>query len=55
MTRLVERYAEVAFVFAVTGAAMTGWLPLPLIVGAAFYVALAVVADRRTPPSEGGQ
>ena len=54
MTRLVERYAEAAFVFGVTGAALV-WPPLALIVGAGFMVVLAVVADRRTPPGEGGQ
>lgn len=45
----VERYLESAFVLAVTGAALI-YAPAALIVGALFFVALAVLADRRTPP-----
>ena len=42
----VERYLEAAFVLAVTGAALI-YPPAALIVGAAFFVALAIVSDRR--------
>ena len=42
----VERYLEVAFALAVTGAAMI-YPPAALVVGAAFFVALAIVSDRR--------
>ena len=47
---MTSHYVEAGFVFAVTGAALSPWPWLALIVGAAFMVALAVVADRRTPP-----
>lgn len=44
----VDRYLEVAYVLLVAAAA---WVtpPLALAVAAAFFIALAVVADRRTP------
>ena len=48
MTEIVARYAEAAFVLAVTGAALV-WPPLALFVGAAFFIANAVLVDRRTP------
>lgn len=47
--KIVERYLEASMVFAVTGAALI-YPPLALVVGAVFYVALAIVSDRRTPP-----
>ena len=40
---------DAGFVFAVTGAALTPWPWLALLVGAAWMVALVVIADRRTP------
>lgn len=40
---------DAAFVLSVTGAAMI-WAPLALIVGAAYFVASAVIADRRAAP-----
>jgi hypothetical protein len=43
---------DAGFVFAVTGAALCPWPWLALIVGAAWMVALVVVADRRTPAEE---
>lgn len=46
MTTLVERYAEMAFVLLVTGAAML-YPPAALLVGGAFYAVLAMVSDRR--------
>ena len=42
-------YAEVAFVLAVAAAAYV-WPPAAFIVAAVMFVALAVIADRRTPP-----
>lgn len=44
----IVRYTEAAFALAVTGAALI-WPPAALLIGAAFLVALAVVADRRAP------
>lgn len=49
MTEIVTRYAEAAYALVVAGAAML-WPPLALVVAAAYLIALAVVADRRTPP-----
>lgn len=46
MKTLAERYAESAFVLAVTGAAFI-YPPAALLVGAAFFVVLAYLADRR--------
>lgn len=51
MTDIITRYAEAAFALLVAGAAMI-WPPLALIVAAAYLIALAVVNDRRPPPSE---
>lgn len=51
MTDIVTRYVEAGFVLAVAGAAMI-YPPLALLVGAAYLIALAVVADRRTPPPQ---
>lgn len=51
MRDLIQKYLEVAFVFSVTGAAMVH-PALALITGAGFFVALAVVTDRRTPAPE---
>ena len=48
MTDIVSRYAESAYALIVAGAAYV-WPPLALIVAAAYLIALAVVADRRTP------
>ena len=53
MSELVSRYLDAAFVLAVTGAAMA-WPPLALLTGALFFIASAVVADRRSAP-EGPQ
>ena len=39
---------DAAFVLAVTGAALTPWPWLALIVGAAFYLGNAILIDRRT-------
>lgn len=51
MRPLVERYAEQAFVALVTGAALI-YPPAALLVAGAFWVVLAIVADRRTPAPE---
>jgi Na+-transporting methylmalonyl-CoA/oxaloacetate decarboxylase gamma subunit len=51
MTDIITRYAEAAFALLVTGAAMV-YPPLALIVAAAYLIGLAIVSDRRTPPSE---
>ena len=48
MNDVVTRYAEAAFVLLVTGCALV-WAPLALIAGAGYLIALAVIADRRTP------
>lgn len=40
---------DAAFVLAVTGAGLTPWPWLALIVGAAFYLGNAILIDRRTP------
>ena len=42
---------DVAFVFAVTAAAMSPWPPLALVVAAAFFGLSAFLADRRSAPS----
>jgi hypothetical protein len=42
----VERYLETAFVLAVTAAAWV-YPPAALAVAAAFFIALAIIADRR--------
>lgn len=47
--KTVEQYLEVAFVLAVAGVAMV-YPPAALVVAALFFIALAIVADRRTPP-----
>ena len=49
MTEAVTRYAEWAYALLVAGAAMI-WPPAALVVAAAYLVALAVVADRRSTP-----
>lgn len=51
MTKLVTQYLEAAYALVVAGAAYI-WPPLALIAAAAFLVALAVTADRRTPPAD---
>ena len=48
MNEIVTRYAEFAYALIVCGAAMV-WPPLALLAAGAYIVALAVVADRRTP------
>lgn len=48
MRSIVERHLEVAFALTVTGAAMTPWPWLALLVAGAYFVALAVIADRRS-------
>lgn len=48
--RTVEQYLEVAYALGVAFAAFV-WPPLVLGVAALFFVALAVVGDRRTPPA----
>ena len=40
---------DAGFVFAVTGAALSPWPWLALIVGAAWMVALVVIHERRAP------
>lgn len=47
--KTVEQYFEVAFALAVTGTALI-YAPAALLVAAAFFVALAVIADRRSEP-----
>ncbi len=44
-------YLDAAFLFLVSGAAYI-WPPLAFIVGAAFFVATAIVNDRRTPEAQ---
>ena len=41
---------DAGFVFAVTGAALSPWPWLALIVGAAWMVALFIEGERRKPP-----
>lgn len=50
-----EWYVQGAFVFAVTGAALSPWPWVALLVAAAFFVAIAIVNDRRTPPPGEGE
>lgn len=40
---------DAAFALSVTGAAFV-WPPLALFVAAGYFIASAVIADRRTPP-----
>jgi hypothetical protein len=49
MTDQISRYAEAAYALIVVGAALTPWPWLALIVAAAYLIALAIIADRRTP------
>ena len=48
MTDQISRYAEAGYALIVAGAAML-WPPLALLVAAVYLIALAVIADRRTP------
>ncbi len=49
MTDRLSVRLDAAFTLAVTGAALTPWPWLALIVGAAFLLGNAVLIDRRTP------
>ncbi len=51
MTDVVTRYAEWAYALLVAGVAMV-YPPAALVVAALYLIALAVIADRRTPPPE---
>lgn len=53
MNILSTHYAEAGFVLLVTGAAMTPWPWLALIVAGAYFIVLAAIVDRRaaTPPA----
>lgn len=51
MTDVVTRYAEAAYALVVAGAALV-YPPAALLVAAIYLIALAVVADRRTPPEQ---
>ena len=51
MTPVITTLIDASFCLAVTGAALI-FPPLALIVGAAYLVAQAVLADRRQTPSE---
>lgn len=48
MSDIVSRYAEAGYALVVAGVAMV-WPPGALIAAAAYLIALAVIADRRTP------
>ena len=53
MSTVIERYSEVAFVLLVTGAAMSPFPFLALIVAGLYFAFLAWLHDRRTaPPTE---
>ena len=52
MKDAVAHYLEMAFALLVTGAALTPWPWLALIVAGAYLVALAVVNDRRSEPDK---
>lgn len=45
--KAIQTYTEAAYALVVAGAAMV-WVPLALLVAAAYLIALAVVADHRT-------
>jgi len=51
MTEQITRYAEAAYALIVAGCAYI-WPPLALIAAAGYLIALAVIADRRTPPGD---
>ena len=48
MTDAVTHYLEAAFALLVTGAALSPWPWLALLVAGAYLVALAIVNDRRS-------
>ena len=48
MNILATHYAEAGFVLLVTGAALTPWPWLALIVAGAYFIVLAAVVDRRS-------
>ena len=48
--KAVTQYLEGAYALVVTGAALSPWPWLALVVGGAFLIGLAVTVDRRTPP-----
>ena len=51
MTEAVSRNTEWAYALLVAGAALI-WPPLALLVAGAFLLALAIIADRRSTPTE---
>lgn len=48
---VIVLYTEAAYALLVAGAAMV-WPPAALFTAAGYLVALAIVADRRTPPED---
>lgn len=52
MTGIVTRYVEASFAVAVTGAGLSPFPWLALIVCAAYLLGLAWLADHRTPEPE---
>ena len=49
MTAVITRYVEASFAVAVTGAGLSPWPWLALIVCAGYLLGLAYIADKRTP------
>lgn len=49
MTGIVTRYVEASFAVAVTGAGLSPWPWVALIVCAGYLLGLAYVSDQRTP------
>ena len=52
MTAVITRYVEASFAVAVTGAGLSPFPWLALIVCAVYLLGLAYVADHRTPEPE---
>lgn len=54
MNLIASHYADAAFALLVTGAALSPWPWLALVVAGAYFAVLAFVVDRRsvTPPAD---